>query len=63
MEPSKVAMLAMSVGMYELTPKLQGLADKEEFWKKLEQTPEDKLDEDQREMLGALGARTPEQED
>lgn len=59
MERAKVLMLATSSGMYDLTPAQQKLADSEEFWAKLEETPESDLSDEQRDLIAALGVQIP----
>jgi hypothetical protein len=55
MDPAKVAMLCVSAALYDLPPKLKRLADDEGWWAKLEDTPEDRLDDEQKAMIAALG--------
>jgi hypothetical protein len=59
MDAAKVEMLCRSVGLVELPADLQRLADDDEWWERLEATPEEKLDLDQRRMVAALSARRP----
>ena len=61
MEPHKVAILAFMSGLWrdDLPAHLQQLADEEEFWVQLVDTPEDQLLPEQIEMMQALGAEVP----
>jgi hypothetical protein len=63
MDPAKVLMLGASAAMQDLPPRLEALAKTREWWVRLENTPEDSLDADQKEMIQALGVELPREED
>ena len=56
MDPMRVAMWCVMSGGADLSPDLQAKASDPDWWQRLEDPPEDKLEADQLRMLSALGA-------
>jgi len=55
MEHTLVVLLASLSGARPLPEHLAGLCATEDFWRRLEDTPEERLDATQLELLAALG--------
>jgi hypothetical protein len=62
MDPLKVAMLNLTADTSKMSPEMAAKANDPKWWAKLQATTEDKLDEEQKAMLGAMGYVPPEPE-
>ena len=54
MDPAKVAMLQLALGLRELPGDLEPLVSSMEFWEELEATDEADLTNEQRRVVGVL---------
>jgi len=59
MDEATVAVMVTICDSVELPPRLRALAGDEAWWRRLEATPEDALNQEQREMIEALGIIFP----